>query len=236
MKFTVLTLFPEAFKSYLNESIIARAINQNQVLIEIVDFRNFSENKLKQVDDYQYGGGGGMVIALPAIVKAIRHYKTPHSKVYLLSPQGTVYNQSIAVELVKSNEHIILICGHYEGFDERIINYVDGLISIGDYIITGGELGAMVVLDSCIRLIEGVITSQSLTTESFSNDLLDYPVYTKPLNFEGHKVPDVLLSGNHQKIDEFRKTEQVSKTKKYRPDLYKRYLNKIQGEKKYGKK
>ena len=169
-----------------------------------------------------------MVIALPAIVDCIRDCKTKKSKVILLSPVGKTYNQQFAYKLAndKKYNHLIIICGHYEGFDERLVHYVDEIISIGDYILTGGEVAAMIIVDSTTRLVKNVINEQSLKSESFNNDLLDYPVYTKPHNFEGHKVPDILLSGNHQKIDEYRKAQQILKTKKYRKDLYKKYIKK----------
>ena len=226
MRFTVLTLFPHLFDNFLTESIIKRAINKKLIKVEIVNFRDWSKNKLKQVDDYQIGGGGGMVIALPAIVDCIRQYKTKNSKVVLLSAIGKTYNQQLASKLAndKKYKHLILVCGHYEGFDERILHYVDEIISIGDYILTGGEIPAMIIIDSCARLVKNVINSTSLASESFNNNLLDYPVYTKPIKFEKYKVPDILLSGNHKKIDEYRKTQQILKTQKYRKDLYKKYL------------
>ena len=226
MRFTILTLFPHLFDNFLKESIIKRAIDKKLVKVDIVNFRDWSKNKLKQVDDYQIGGGGGMVIALPAIVDCIREQKTKKSKVILLSAIGKTYSQQIASKLVsdKKHDHLIIICGHYEGFDERLVNYVDEIISLGDYILTGGELGAMIIVDSCSRLVKNVINATSLKSESFNNNLLDYPVYTKPYDFEGHKVPEILLSGNHSKIDEYRKAQQILKTKKYRKDLYKKYL------------
>ena len=226
MRFTILTLFPHLFDNFLSESIIKRAINKKLIKVEVINFRNWSKNKLKQVDDYQIGGGGGMVIALPAIVDCIRKYKTKNSKVILLSAIGKTYNQQMAQKLVKDkkHQHLILVCGHYEGFDERIIHYVDEIISIGDYILTGGEIPAMIIVDSCARLVKNVISAESLASESFNNNLLDYPAYTKPLKFEKYKVPDILLSGNHKKIAEYRKEQQIKKTKKYRPDLYKKYL------------
>lgn len=218
------------FDGFINQSIIKKAIASKKIDLEIIDFRIYANNKLKQVDDYQYGGGGGMVIGIEPITKAIKAVKTKNSKVYLLSPQGIPYNQKIASNLAKSVKHLILICGHYEGFDERIIHYIDGMISIGDYILTNGEIPAMIVIDSISRLVNNVIKNQSLDCESFDNNLLDYPVYTKPLEFEGHKVPEVLLSGNHQKIKAFRLAEQIKKTKLNRPDLYKQYLKELKGE------
>jgi tRNA (guanine37-N1)-methyltransferase len=200
MKITILTLFPEIFNDFIKTSIVKRIIAKELVEIEVVNFRDFSDDKNKRVDDYQFGGGGGMIIKLQPIVAAIKKYRTKNSKVILLSPQGKQFKQKIAQSYSKQ-KHLILICGHYEGFDERIENYIDEQISIGDYVLTGGEIPAMVIVESTIRLLDGAISKQSLESESFSNgNLLDYPVYTKPIDFEGHKVPDVLLSGNHKKI------------------------------------
>lgn len=226
MRFSVLTLFPNLFDNFLTESIIARAIKNKRVVIDVFNFRDWSTNKLKQVDDYQIGGGGGMVIGLPSIISCLKEIKTKKSWVVLLSPQGQLFNQTKAHELIhkKSIDHIILICGRYEGFDERILHYVDEFISIGDYVLNGGEVPAMVIMEACIRLLPGVIKDHSLTSESFNNYLLDYPVYTKPDNFEGHLVPEILKSGNHQAIAAYRLKQQIAKTKKLRPDLYKKYI------------
>lgn len=223
MKITVLSLFENFFNEFKNTSIIKKAIANNLVDIEIVNFRNFSKDSHNKVDDTPYGGGAGMVLTLQPIVDAINHVKTPNSKVVLLTPSGKTYNQQIANQL-KTFEHLILICGHYEGFDERIINYVDYEISIGDYILTGGEIAAMAILDSVIRLIPNVISVNSLESESFDNNLLDYPNYTKPYNFNGYKVPEVLLSGNHKEINKVRKEWQINKTKINRKDLFIKYL------------
>lgn len=223
MKITVLSLFENFFNEFKKTSIIKKAIANNLVDIEIVNFRNFSKDSHNKVDDTPYGGGAGMVLTLQPIVDAINHVKTPNSKVVLLTPSGKTYNQQIANQL-KTLEHLILICGHYEGFDERIINYVDYEISIGDYILTGGEIAAMAILDSVIRLIPNVISVNSLESESFDNNLLDYPNYTKPYNFNGYKVPEVLLSGNHKEINKVRKEWQINKTKINRKDLFIKYL------------
>ena len=203
MKIDILTLFPKMFDGFLSESIIKRALDKKLVEINIIDFREFSNLNNKQVDDTPYGGGGGMVLRCEPLFAAIDALKTAKSKVILLTPDGEVYKQSKALEF-KKYEHLILICGHYEGFDERIRSIVDFEISIGDYILTGGEIAAMVISDSIIRLIDGVITDTSLESESFNNNLLDYPVYTKPQVFRGMAVPDVLISGNHAKIKEWR--------------------------------
>ena len=223
MKISILTLFPELFKDFVNTSIISHSLTKEINDIEIINFREYSKDPHKRVDDYQYGGGAGMVIGLQAIIDCLEDVKSKDSHVVLLSPQGVTYNQTIAKKFSKY-KHLILICGHYEGFDERIINFVDEVISIGDYILTGGEIPAMIVADSCIRLVADTINHDSLLCESFENNLLDYPVYTKPKNFRGYKVPEVLISGNHQKIAQWRKQQQILKTKKNRTDLYKKYL------------
>ncbi len=223
MKISILTLFPELFKDFVNTSIISHSLTKEINEIEIINFREYSKDSHKRVDDYQYGGGAGMVIGLQAIIDCLEDVKSKDSHVVLLSPQGVTYNQIIAKKFSKY-KHLILICGHYEGFDERIINFVDEVISIGDYILTGGEIPAMIVADSCIRLVADTINHDSLLCESFENNLLDYPVYTKPKNFRGYKVPEVLISGNHQKIAQWRKQQQILKTKKNRTDLYKKYL------------
>ena len=220
MKIDILTLFPKMFDGFLNESIIKRAIEKDLVEINIINFREFSKLNNSQVDDTPYGGGSGMVLMPEPIVDAIESVKTNDSRVILMCPQGVTYTEQKAHELKKS-KHLILVCGHYEGFDERIRNFVDEEISIGDYVLTGGELPAMVVSDSVIRLIDGVIKKESYMEESFSNNLLDFPVYTKPQEFRGMKVPEVLLSGNHKKIDEWRKNEQIKKTQEKRNDLLK---------------
>ena len=218
MKISILTLFPNMFTGFLNESIIKRAIENKHVEFEIINIRDFSKLNNKQVDDTPYGGGAGMVMMVEPVVDAINSVKTEYSKVILMSPAGIPYKQSLAVDLSKE-KHLILICGHYEGIDERILSYIDMEISIGDYILTGGELPSMVISDSIVRLLDGVITKESYENESFSDNLLDYPVYTKPYEYDGKKVPDVLISGNHAKINEWRKNMQLEKTKERRPDL-----------------
>lgn len=221
-KITILTLFPKVFEEYFNTSIIKNAIKNQIVEINVVNFRDFSKDKHKSVDDTPYGGGAGMVLKLQPIVDAINHYKTKDTKTILLTPSGIRYRQNIAKAFVIPN-HLIIICGHYEGFDERINNYIDYAISIGDYVLSGGELPAMVLTDSIVRLYENVIDKNSLVSESFENNLLDYPVYTKPYDFNGHKVPDVLLSGNHKEINKYRYEQQIIKTKINRIDLYLKY-------------
>ena len=210
MRIDILTLFPDMLTGFLNESIIKRAIDDNKVTINLVDYRKYTKLNNNQVDDTAFGGGAGMVIMCEPIVLALEDI--------LLDHKGKLYKQKDAKRL-KEYKHLILICGHYEGIDERIKNYVDEVISIGDYVLTGGELAACIITDSIVRLLPGVITSESLDSESFDENLLDYPVYTKPRNFRGYEVPEVLLSGNHKLIDEYRYNERVRLTKENRPDL-----------------
>lgn len=220
MRIDILTLFPDIISSYLKESIIKRAIEKGLVEINIVNIRDFSPFKSGQVDDTPYGGGSGMVLMCEPVFKAIDSVKTDNSKVIMMTPTGEKYNQSKAIDLTHE-KHIILLCGHYEGFDERIKTKVDMEISIGDYVLTGGELASLVITDSVVRLLEGVITETSLDSESFTDGLLDYPVYTKPRVYEGLEVPEVLLSGDHKKIDEYRMNERIRITKEKRPDILK---------------
>ena len=218
MKIDVLTLFPESIKGFLEESIIKRAINSGKVEINLINFREYSPLNNNQVDDTPYGGGAGMVLRCEPIFNAIEAIKTNDSYVIMLTPEGKTYNQTKAKQLV-NKKHIILLCGHYEGFDERIKTLVDEEISIGDYILTGGEIAATAIIDSVVRLIDGVITKESLDYESFNDNLLDYPTYTKPAEYKGLKVPDVLISGNHELINKWREEEKVKKTREKRPDL-----------------
>jgi tRNA (guanine37-N1)-methyltransferase len=219
MKISILSLFPHMFDGFLNESIIKRAIEDKKVEIEIIDFRDYTDDPHKKVDDTPYGGGAGMVLACQPIFDCVEAIKTPDSKVIIMTPSGVPYKQKMAYDL--SNEkHLIIICGHYEGFDERILSLADMEISIGDYVLTGGELPAMVITDSIVRLIPGVINERSHIEDSFNdNFLLDYPTYTKPANYKGMKVPEILLSGDHKKIDEWRYQEALKKTQERRPDL-----------------
>ena len=220
MRIDILTLFPNMFDGFKTESIIKRAIEKEKVKINIIDIRDYTPYKNNQVDDYQFGGGGGMILMCEPVFRAVESIKTPDSYVVLLTPRGKTYNEKKAYEF-KKKKHIIIICGHYEGFDERIYSLADELVSIGDFILTGGELPAMMITDSVVRLIDGVITSTSLEYESFNDNLLDYPVYTKPRDFRGMLVPDVLVSGDHKKIKEFRENERRRITKEYRDDLLK---------------
>ena len=217
MKITILTLFKEQFDGFVNTSIIKRAIDKKIVEVEIVDFRNYSDDRLKRVDEYPYGGGAGMIIKLQPILDCLKNVKKDNSKVFMLSASGETYNQKMAHYLAKY-EHIILICGHYEGIDARIENYIDGKISIGDYVLTGGEIPSMVIADSIIRLLDGAINSDSTKDESFENDLLEYPQFTAPRSYDGHDVPEVLLSGNHKEIEKYRFKESIKETIKYKGD------------------
>ena len=219
MKIDILTIFPNMFDNIFNESIIKRAIDFNKVKISIVDFREYSKDPHKKVDDTPYGGGAGMVLTPQPIFDCVESLKTAESKVILLAPDGVQYKQRIAYDLSKER-HLIIICGHYEGFDERIRTLADMEISIGDYVLTGGEIPAMVLVDSIVRLIPGVINEQSHLEDSFNdNYLLDYPTYTKPRVFRNMEVPEVLVSGVHAKIAAWRKEQSIKKTKERRPDL-----------------
>lgn len=218
MKIDILTLFPKMFEGILEESIIKRAIEKGLVEINIFDFREFSHLSNHQVDDTPYGGGSGMVLRCEPLVEAIESVKTMDSKVLLMCPQGVPYKEKKAIELSKE-KHLIFVCGHYEGYDERIRNFVDEEISIGDYVLTGGEIPAMAIMDSVIRLLPGVIKEDSYLEDSFMNNRLDYPTYTKPATFRGLTVPEVLLSGDHAKIKQWREEQALENTKKRRKDL-----------------
>lgn len=218
MKVDILTLFPEMFDGFIKSSIIKRAIEKGKVKINIINIRNFTPYKNGQVDDYAFGGGAGMILMCEPVYNALQEVKTEDSYIILMTPKGTQFKESTAQSL-KDKKHIIIICGHYEGFDERIRSFVDEEISIGDYVLTGGEIPAMAVTDATVRLLDGVINKESLLSESFNNKYLDYPVYTKPREFMGMAVPEILLSGDHKKIDEYRKNEQIRITKEKRQDL-----------------
>lgn len=221
MKIDILTLFPEMISGYFNESIIKRSVEKGLVEINLHNFRKFSVRSNNQVDDTPYGGGAGMVLQCDPIFKCVESLKTPDSTVILVTPDGKTYNQKIAKEL-KLKKHLIIICGHYEGFDERIRSLADLELSIGDYILTGGELAACVITDSVVRLLSGAINEESLNSESFEDNLLDYPTYTKPAVYQNMAVPSVLLSGDHQKIAKWREEMRVKKTQERRPDLLER--------------
>lgn len=223
IRIDILTLFPSMFDGFLNESIINRAIKRNLVQINVINFRDYTLDPHGKVDDTPYGGGAGMVLTPQPIFDAVEDLKTENAKVILLTPDGKTYNQEMAYSYSKE-EHIILICGHYEGFDERIRTLADSEISIGDYVLTGGEIPSMVITDSITRLIDGVIEKESHEYDSFNNNLLDYPTYTKPRDFRGMKVPDVLTSGNHKEIEKYRLEQQIKRTKERRPDLLKEVI------------
>ena len=218
MRIDILTLFPSMFNGILTESILKRAINENKIEVNIIDFREYSLDPHKKVDDTPYGGGAGMVLMCQPIFDCVKFLKTEDCKVIMMTPDGEIYNQKIAYDLSKE-KHLIIICGHYEGFDERIRSICDMEISIGDYVLTGGEIPSMVILDSVSRLITGVINNESHENDSFNNNLLDYPTYTKPRIYNNMEVPEVLLSGNHKKIEEFRYQEQIKRTRERRSDL-----------------
>ena len=222
MKIDILSLFPEMFEGFLHTSIIKRAIDKGVVEIEIHNFRDFALDKHKSVDDTPYGGGAGMVLKCQPLLDCLKTVVTKDSLVILMSPQGMRHTQHYA-EKLSLEKHLVIICGHYEGFDERIRDYVDVELSIGDYVLTGGELGSMVVADSVVRLLEGAIRESSHEDDSFTNDLLEYQQYTKPAEYEGSRVPDVLLSGHHENIRKWRLYQSLLKTKRKRPDLLEKH-------------
>ena len=218
MKIDILTLFPEMF-SPLKESIIKRAVEDGKIEINITNIRDYANPPHYRCDDMPFGGGAGMVMMCEPLFKAIESVKKEKSKIFYMSPRGKVFNQGLAREM-SQYEHIILLCGHYEGIDQRVIDYFNiEELSIGDYVLTGGEIPAMVVADSIIRLIPGVIREESTLDESFSENLLEYNQYTRPAEFRGMKVPDVLLSGHHKNIEDWRKQQSLEITKRNRPDL-----------------
>ena len=218
MKIDILTLFPEMFDGVFSHSIIKRAQEEGKVEIHLHNFRDYSTDSHHKVDDTPYGGGCGMVLTCQPIFDCVESIKTEDSKVILLTPDGIPYKQQMAYDL-SSEKHLIFICGHYEGFDERIRSICDLEISIGDYVLTGGELASMVITDSIVRLLPGVIEEESHQMDSFNHHLLDYPTYTKPRVFRGMEVPEVLTSGDHKKIEEYRRTQSLERTRNRRPDL-----------------
>ncbi|MBO4213924.1 MAG: tRNA (guanosine(37)-N1)-methyltransferase TrmD [Lachnospiraceae bacterium] len=229
MKFTILTLFPEMVMSGLNESIIGRAKEKGIIDIEAVNIRDYTEDKHKKVDDYPYGGGAGMVMQAQPIYdahKAVTENMKGSIRTIYLTPQGKVFNQDMAVELAET-DNLVLLCGHYEGVDERVLEeIVTDYVSIGDFVLTGGELPAMVMVDAISRMVPGVLTNdESGTTESFHNYLLEYPQYSRPEEWHGKKVPDVLLSGHHKNIEDWRLSQSIERTRERRPDLYEKYMN-----------
>lgn len=224
MKIDVLTLFPEMFTGVISSSIIKRAIDDNKIEINLHNFRDYSKDIHHKVDDTPYGGGCGMILTCQPIFDCVNDLKDGDSTVILLTPDGIPYKQEVANNLVKL-KHLIIICGHYEGFDDRIRSICDMEISIGDYVLTGGEIPAMVLIDSVTRLIDGVINKESYQNDSFYQGLLDYPQYTKPRDYNGLKVPEVLLSGNHKEIEKYRMKAAIEKTRERRSDLLKEDVN-----------
>ena len=222
MKITILTLFPEMFDGFLTNSIIKRAIGKKVVEVKIVNIRDYTKDKYGRVDTPPIGGGAGLVMKCQPIVDALKDVSTSESKKIMLSPRGKTFNQDMAVSLSKDKD-LVLLCGHYEGIDERVNEYVDELVSIGDYVLTGGEIGAMAIADAVIRLLDGAITDVSLDEESFNDNLLEYPQYTEPKDFEGKKVPDILYTGNHTAIEKYRRKESLRLTREHRPDLFKKH-------------
>ena len=221
MKFDVLTLFPEMF-GILNQSIIGKAIEKELIDINLINIRDFSKDKHKKVDDTPYGGGAGMVMKPDVVYDAYKSIEDRNAKVIYMSPQGKTLNQKKVEELAKES-HLIILCGHYEGIDQRVLDkIVDEEISIGDYVLTGGEIPAMVLIDSVSRYVKGVLNEESIQEESFSNGLLEYPQYTRPEIFEGVKVPEILLSGHHENIEKWRKEKSIEITKKKRPEMLKK--------------
>ena len=218
MKIDILTLFPDMYTGPFSESILKRAQMEGKVEINIHNFRDYTLDPHGNVDDTPFGGGSGMVLMCQPIFDCIDDIKTEDSKIIMLTPDGKTYNQKMAYDFSKE-KHLILICGHYEGFDERIRTICDYEISIGDYVLTGGEIPSMIISDSIIRLIDGVIEEESHLNDSFNDNLLDYPTYTKPREFRGLKVPDVLLNGNHAEIKKYRDAQKLERTQKRRPDL-----------------
>ena len=222
MRIDILTLFPEMFEN-LKMSILGRAQEKNLITVNLVNIRDFSKDKHKKCDDYPFGGGAGMLMTPQPLYDAIMSVKTEESYVIYMSPRGNVFTGKKVINYAKTYKHLIVVCGHYEGIDQRIIDLcIDEEVSIGDYVLTGGELPAMVLVDSVSRYVDGVLSEGSTDEESFSNNLLEYPQYTRPAEFMGLKVPDVLVSGNHEKVREWRYEQSVKITKERRPDLLKK--------------
>ncbi|MFW5913444.1 MAG: tRNA (guanosine(37)-N1)-methyltransferase TrmD [Bacillota bacterium] len=227
MRIDVMTLFPKMIEPVLNHSILLRAQEEKHVEINVYDFRNYSDDKHRRVDDTPYGGGAGMVLKVQPVVETLRNIEGSETALkVLMTPQGIPYTHERAETMVQ-NDHIIILCGHYEGFDERIRDYFDIEISIGDFVLTGGEIAALALIDSMVRLLPDVLHNEaSNKDDSFAGGLLEYPHYTRPRVFEGKAVPDVLLSGHHKEIENWRREKALERTKKRRPDLYEKYLKK----------
>ncbi len=225
MNIDILTLFPEMLNAVLNTSIIGRAREKGLVSINLINIRDFSEDKHKRVDDYPFGGGLGMVMQAQPVFSAMKSLKIQGARRIYFSPKGKLFSQETAKELIQE-DHLILLCGHYEGIDQRIIDYwITDEISIGDYVLTGGEIPAMVLVDAVARMIPGVLSSQEVyENESIYSGLLEYPHYTRPRVYEEMEVPEILLSGNHGKIEEWKYMKSLEMTRKRRPDLFEKYL------------
>jgi len=224
VRFSVLTLFPEIFASPLKVSILGRAIEGGKICVDIINLRDFAKGRHKVVDDKPFGGGKGMLIKPEPVIDAINSVKStsPEAWVILLSPYGLTFNQEVAKSLSKKN-HLLLVCGHYEGIDERVRHFIDEEISLGDFVLTGGEVAALAIIDAVSRLVPNVLGSySSLEEESFSNGILEYPQYTRPREYKGYKVPEVLLSGHHKRIKEWRRKQALLRTLILRPDLLER--------------
>ncbi|KND62707.1 tRNA (guanosine(37)-N1)-methyltransferase TrmD [Candidatus Phytoplasma phoenicium] len=223
MKFDIITIFPNFFENFLNHSIVKRAQAKKKITINIHDLRTYSQNKHRKIDDVPYGGDIGMLLAFPPFYECLQNIpKETKSKVILLSPQGHLLQQSKVFHYAKEYIHLIVLCGHYEGVDARILNYIDEEVSIGDYVLTGGEIASTVLIDAVTRLIPGVIKKESYLQDSLQHNLLKYPQYTRPRNYKNHSVPDILLTGHHQKISKWKKEESLKNTFLKRPDFLKK--------------
>jgi len=222
MKISVLTIFPESFESFLNTPVVKRALDKGLVEIELVDIREYAGGSFRHIDDSPYGGGPGMIMRCQPVLEALASVRNEQSHSVMLSPKGHQYSQKDARRYAEL-EHIVLLCGHYEGIDARVEPYFDEQLSLGDYILTGGELAAQVVIDSVVRLLKGALRDTATTDESHENGLLEYPQYTHPAIYNGDAVPDVLLSGNHKAIEDWRRTQALLLTREKRPDLFEAY-------------
>jgi len=219
MKITILTLFPEFFSAITENTIVKRAISKEKVVLNIVNIRDYTKDKHRRVDSAPIGGGAGLIMKCQPIIDALRSNTSKNAHTILMSPRGKTFNQKMAEAYTQLDE-LVIICGHYEGIDERVNNYVDELVSTGDYVLTGGEIPSMLIVDSVVRLLDGVIRRESIIDESFESGMLEYPQYTEPRVFEGYGVPDILYSGNHGKIDRYRYLQALKITKEFRPDLF----------------
>lgn len=225
LKISILTMFPESFASFLETPVIKRCMERGIVELELVDIRDFAGGSFRHIDDSPYGGGPGMLLRCDVVHRALQSVQTEDSHVVLLSPAGKTFTQQRAAAYGKE-KHLVLICGHYEGLDSRIEDYADELVSMGDFILTGGELPAMTITDAAARLLDGALRREATAEESFSAGLLEYPQYTKPREYEGKTVPEVLLGGNHEAVQRWREQQAVERTKRLRPDLWEKYAQK----------